>query len=83
MWRRIFNLLIALDQLAYVVITLGHGSPDETISSAAWRLEQDGRIIGKLARPFIDALFWVAERDHCRKAYESERTRSHLPDQLK
>lgn len=37
--RRILNLLIALDQLAWVILTLGNGMPDETISAALWRME--------------------------------------------
>ena len=40
MKQRILNLLIALDQLAWVVLTLGKGYPDEAISAAAWRMEQ-------------------------------------------
>ena len=65
------NLLIALDQLAYVLITLGHGDPDETMSSAAWRMERQGRFFG-FTRPLIDGLFRPLEKDHCRKAWESE-----------
>lgn len=71
MKRRILNLLISIDQLIYVVVTLGDGSPDETMSSAAWRLEQDGRLAGKLFRPVIDTLFWF-DKDHCQTSYESE-----------
>lgn len=41
MTKRLLNVLIALDQLAYVLLTLGRGSPDETLSAAAWR--QRGR----------------------------------------
>ena len=41
--QRIKNLFIAIDQLAWVVLTLGRGSPDETISAAAWRMEQHGQ----------------------------------------
>lgn len=42
MKQRILNLLIALDQLAYVIVTIGEGHPDETLSAAAWRLEKAG-----------------------------------------
>lgn len=35
MKKRILNLLIALDQLAWVIVTLGKGKPDETISAAS------------------------------------------------
>ena len=41
MKQRMLNLLIAFDQLAYVLVTLGAGSPDETLSAAAWRTEQE------------------------------------------
>ena len=50
MKQRILNLLIALDQLAWVIITLGKGYPDETISAAAWRMEQQGKIAGRVLR---------------------------------
>ena len=75
MKQRALNLLIAIDQLIYVVITLGWGHPDETMSAAAWRLEQKGRWQGKLFRPLIDKLFWF-DPDHCRTSYESELIRA-------
>ena len=34
MKRRILNLLIAIDQLAWVALTLGNGLPDETVNCA-------------------------------------------------
>jgi hypothetical protein len=75
MKQRALNLLIAIDQLIYVVITFGRGHPDETMSAAAWRLEQKGRWQGKLFRPLIDKLFWF-DPDHCRTSYESELIRA-------
>ncbi len=80
MKRRILNLLIAIDQLAWVIITLGNGSPDETISAAAWRMEQQGKLVGRTLRPLVDLLFRPLERDHCRKSFESEVRGAHLPD---
>lgn len=62
------RLLLAIDQLLNVLIC--NGEPDETMSSAAWRMERDGRFWGFM-RPVIDRLFWF-QPDHCRKAYESE-----------
>jgi len=79
MKQRILNLLIALDQLAWVIVTLGKGKPDETISAALWRMEQEGKLAGRVLRPIIDALFRPLERDHCRKSFESERRGAHLP----
>ena len=79
MKQRILNLLIALDQLAWVIVTLGKGHPDETISAAAWRMEQQGKLAGRILRPLIDALFRPLERDHCRKSFESEQRGAQLP----
>ena len=81
--QRMLNLLIALDQLAYVLVTLGAGSPDETLSAAAWRTEQEGRILGRIFRPLIDLLARPWERDHCRTAFESERLQRHLPKEYR
>ena len=79
MKQRLLNLLIALDQLAWVIVTLGKGKPDETISAALWRMEQDGKLAGRILRPRIDALFRPLESDHCRKSFEAEQRGAHLP----
>ena len=79
MTQRILNILIALDQLAWVLLTLGKGHPDETISAAAWRMEQEGKLAGRVLRPLIDALFFPLEREHCRLSFESEQRGAHLP----
>jgi hypothetical protein len=75
--QRILNLLIAIDQLVYVIITFGAGNPDETLSSAAWRLEQKGHRTGKIFRPLIDRLLWF-DKDHCKTSYEAELNRIHF-----
>lgn len=72
MKRRILNILVALNQFVFSLITLGGSRPDETMSAAAWRLEQENRWQGKVFRPFIDFLFLPLEKDHCYKAYLSE-----------
>lgn len=79
MKRRILNLLIAIDQLAWVIVTLGNGYPDETISAALWRMEQQGKIAGRVFRPLVDLLFRPIEKDHCRLSFESEVRGAHLP----
>lgn len=71
MARRILNLLISLDQFLFSLITLGGSNPDETMSAAAWRLEQAGRWQGKLFRPLIDTLFFFDEH-HCEKSNLAE-----------
>jgi hypothetical protein len=83
MKRRILHLLIALDQLAWVVLTLGKGHPDETISAALWRMEQQGKIAGRIFRPMVDLLFRPIEKDHCYRAWLSEVQRSQLPSAYK
>ena len=83
MKRRLLNTAIAIDQLMYVLLTLGAGSPDETLSAAAWRTEQSGKLGGRIFRPVIDLLFRPVEREHCRKAYESERLGRQLPKEYR
>ena len=72
--RRIKNILIAFDQFVWVLITFGAGYPDETISSATYRYEKKGRLLAKIARPIIDALFYLLlrQKQHCRRAYLAE-----------
>jgi len=69
--RRIVNLMICVDQLAFSIITLGSSAPDETISSAAYRLEQQGRLAGRVFRPLIDGILFF-DPYHCRRAHEAE-----------
>lgn len=79
MKRRLLNVLIAVDQLLWVLATLGNGMPDETISAAAWRMERQGKLAGRILRPLIDLLFRPLEREHCRLSYESEVRGAQLP----
>lgn len=69
--QRIVNVLVALDQLVFSIITLGSSAPDETMSAAAYRLELAGRWPGRVFRPLIDALFFFDEH-HCERAYWAE-----------
>lgn len=82
MKRRILNWLIAFDQFAFNTITLGHSSPDETLSAAAWRWERSGKRVGRILRPAIDTLLWF-DTDHCKKAFEAERKGYQLPRQYR
>ncbi len=75
---RILNLLIALDQFLFVLLTLGHAAPDETISAAAWRWELNGRRRGKILRPIIDKLFWF-DPQHCKTSFYCEYYKTQLP----
>ena len=66
---RLLIVLIAVDQLVLAVITLGYCKRGETISAAAWALEQNKKLQGRIFRPFIDWLFTWVERDHCQASY--------------
>lgn len=74
---RFKNILIALDQL---VNSLCSGWPDETISSRAWRWEQDGK--RSWPRKLIDMLFFF-DPHHCHESYKSERAGRQLPPELR
>jgi len=76
--KRIINFLICIDQLGWSIVTLGGGYPDETISSASYRYEQQGYRWAKIARPFIDALFFF-QKQHCYNAYLGEIERWQAP----
>lgn len=78
MKRYVLFVLVAFDQL---VCALLGGWPDETLSSYAWRMEQQAKPWGRLWRPAIDwlALNLFRNRDHCRNAWESTRTRAYMP----
>ena len=65
----IIRALLALDQLANVVIC--NGEPDETMSAASYRMHRDGRFWGFMM-PVIDALFWWQGPNHCYNAYIKE-----------
>ena len=80
---RILNLLIALDQFLFCVLTLGASFPDETASSAAWRLEQQGRWQGRFFRPLIDWLFHPWQQDHCMCAFYAEKRKLQLPEDMR
>ena len=80
MKQYLLNVAIALDQLGNA---LRGGSPDETLSAAAWRTEQKGRLLGRIFRPLIDLMFLPFEQDHCRKSFDSERLQRHLPKEYR
>lgn len=73
--RRALHILLAVDQAVWTFATLGYGYPDETISAGAYRLEQEGKLFGKYARPFIDWLFFW-QTAHCYNAFVEELDRS-------
>ena len=81
---RHLQLLVALDQLANVLITPGQAGAwaDETLSSRAWRMEQAGKPWGRICRPVIDLLFWW-DSNHCQASYVAEREQRQLPPEVR
>ena len=71
------KILIAADQLVNALLA---GWPDETLSSRAYRWEQNG--VRSWPRRFIDRLFFW-EQDHCYQSYISEREGRQLPPELR
>lgn len=73
--RYLLNNAIAVDQMFNTVLG---GSPDETLSSRAYRTEQQGKLFGRFFRPLIDLIFFF-DPLHCYQAYLAESTRRQLP----
>ena len=71
------KVLIAVDQLVNALLA---GWPDETMSSRAWRWEQNG--VRVWPRRLIDRIFFWAP-NHCRESYVSERKGRQLPPELR
>lgn len=80
----LYQFVIAFDQLLNVSVTPFQGGAwaDETLSSRAYRMDQKGRPWGRLMRPLIDTLFFW-QHQHCRQAYEKERSRLHIPPEMR
>jgi hypothetical protein len=84
MRNRIKNILIALDIFIYALITLGYGSPSETLSSAAWRMEAKGKLTGKIFRPIIDYIFrLLGDDNHCFESFQAVLFGHYLPEEMR
>ena len=69
----VVKVLLWLDIKILWAVTFGRCKPGETISSASWSLEGDGKWQGKLLRPLIDGLFYFVQKDHCAQAWQWQR----------
>ena len=76
----IIGVLLALDQLANVVLC--NGSPDETMSAVSYRMHRDGRFWGFMM-PVIDLMFWWQGPRHCYNAYRKELARVQYPEEYR
>jgi hypothetical protein len=73
----LFNLLVCASQMLNAALW---GWPDESLSGRAHR-QQDRRRWRVVRRALNGLFFW--EPDHCEAAYFSEKTRRHLPPDLR
>ena len=76
---RVFQFMIALDQLFGTVVGLFHRRgawADETLSARAWRehLKSPG---WNRVRKVVDAIFFW-QKGHCELAFHAEREREHI-----
>lgn len=73
------NFLIGLDQSLNCLVKLsdGWGTPDEMLSSRAWRLRSQHPWL----MTAIEALFFW-DKDHCKECFEIERQRKQFPKEL-
>ena len=70
-------VLIAVDQLVNAILA---GWPDETLSSRAYRWDNDG--VRSWPKKVINAIFFW-EKNHCLSAYTNEREGRQLPPELR
>ena len=76
------QIFIAVDQLCNALIPPLDGTlsyADETLSARSYRAHRDGKLLGKITMPVIDALFWWQGPRHCYHAYRKEIDRKQYP----
>lgn len=76
------QIFIAVDQLCNALIPPLDGTlsyADETLSARSYRANRDGKLLGKITMPVIDALFWWQGPNHCYHAYRKEIERKQYP----
>lgn len=76
------QVFIAIDQLINALIPPIDGTlswADETLSARSYRAHRDGKLLGKITMPVIDALFWWQGPNHCYHAYRKEIERKQYP----
>lgn len=94
--RYLWNLLIALDQLANTLLA---GWPDETLSARTHRKAESlpcgqsqsigkgadvpGQWFWRMLRGIIDFVMLWDCRNHCRVSYERELTRAQMPTEYR
>lgn len=80
------QVFIAADQLVNALIPPLDGTvsyADETLSARAYRAHRDGKILGLIAMPIINVLFFWQGPGHCKNAYIKEFERKNYPDEYR
>ena len=79
------HIILALNQLILTLITLGAAYPGETMSSCAYRMDQQHKPWGRFWRPLIDWLFAWQRRPHghCEGAYQNLLSGYSLPPEVR
>ncbi len=70
------NIAIAIDQLFNSFL---RGSPDETLSSRAYRLYKNNKYWYSAYPYYGITMLFFWQNNHCKGAYKSEIERKHLP----
>jgi hypothetical protein len=76
------QVFIAVDQLCNALIPPLDGTlsyADETLSARSYRAHRDGKLLGRITMPIIDALFLWQGLNHCYHAYRKEVERKQYP----
>lgn len=66
---RTLTILYIADNLLLAIITAGNCKVGETLSSVAWELSFEKKLLGRIFRPAIDWMFSPLEKEHCLKAW--------------
>lgn len=64
----------AVSQLVNVAFFFSD-NPNESLSGRAWRNRNKSRFWGKMML-VLDVVFWVFEREHCKKSHEADLDRA-------
>lgn len=72
MKQRILHICIALDQLLFVLFTLGKQYPVCTIAAWSFANAKNGNMLATILKTVIDLLYRPLRDDHCLDSYLDE-----------
>jgi hypothetical protein len=80
------NAMTGIGKVVKAFVTGERQTPafsDETLSARTYRAAKRGKLMGRLAMPVIDALFFWQGPNHCANAYRKEQERRNLPPEYR